>query len=495
MRMGKDGQHTQAAESRSETAAHDGTYHARLDMEKRNYEDCLHVHELPAIYHYWSNTYIRPKLEALGYSTPNQLFCLRLQEQCERHAGQMARFVSIGSGNCDLEVEIAQDLRNRGYSFSIDCVDLNPAMLERGGMAAQQAGVEQQIHLVHADFNNWNPEDQYDGVIANQSLHHVVNLEDLFAKIKSSLSPHGCFVISDMIGRNGHQRWPEALEIVHEFWRKLPPSYRFNRRLGRYEELFENEDCSTQNFEGIRSQDILPLLVERFQFQLFLGFGNVIDPFVDRSFGLNFNPLAEWDCAFIDKVNRRDDEELTTGRITPTHMLAVVGNEGSGPSLFHAPMTPEFCLRSPRASQSAIVFQEAYEWGSWPHSSQTELEIVCHRLAETEDRLRHELARVEEVKRWARRLEAEFEERTAWARCLEKELEERTAWARRLQTELEDRTDWARRLQTQLEERTAWALRLCADLKRIRWAWFSDRLLRRLLHTMRKVVLRRQDTV
>jgi SAM-dependent methyltransferase len=494
MRMAKDALRAQAADSRSASAIQDKTYHARLAVEKRNYKDCVRVHELAAIFHYWSNTHIRPKLEALGFSSPNQLFCMRLQEQCERQSSRFSRFVSIGSGNCDLEIEIAQHLRNRGYSFVIDCVDLNPEMLDRGRMAAKGAGVREQIHPVQADLNNWNPDGQYDGVIANQSLHHVLRLENLCAKIKASLNPHGCFIISDMIGRNGHQRWPEALQIVHEFWRRLPPSYRFNRQLGRYEELFEDLDCSTGNFEGIRSQDILPLLVEHFHFQMFLAFGNVIDPFVDRSFGLNFDALAEWDRAFIDEVHRRDEEELTAGRIKPTHMLAVVGNERDMPTLFQPPMSPEFCLRLPRAPQSATIFQGAYKWGAWPHSPQEELEIACHRLAETEDRFRNELVKFEACRAWARRLETELEERTAWARRLETEVEERTAWARRLETETEERTAWARRLEAELEDRTAWALRLCADLKQIRWAWRADRLLRHLLHTARTRLFRRQDT-
>ena len=61
----------------------------------------------------------------------------------------------------------------------------------------------------------------YDAVIANQSLHHVSNLEGLFAAIKDALSPQGRFITSDMIGRNGHMRWPEALDIIHDFWRQL----------------------------------------------------------------------------------------------------------------------------------------------------------------------------------------------------------------------------------------------------------------------------------
>src|SRR5205823_5788867 len=173
---------------------------------------------------------------------------------------------------------------------------------------------------VEADFNDWNPAHRYDAVIANQSLHHVLKLEELFARIKSSLKPSGVFVISDMIGRNGHQRWPEALEIVHEFWRQLPPSYRFNRQLRRYEELFENWDCSVEGFEGIRSQDILPLLIEYFHFHVFIGVGNVIHPFVDRSFGSNFDAKQAWDRNFIDRVHERDEQEIVSGHIAPTHL-------------------------------------------------------------------------------------------------------------------------------------------------------------------------------
>jgi SAM-dependent methyltransferase len=216
-----------------------------------------------------------------------------------------------------------------------------------GWAAAHDVGMGSRIHTVQADLNEWYPEAEYDAVIANQALHHILNLEGLFARVKASLKPRGCFVISDIIGRNGHERWPAALEIVHQYWRKLPPSYRLNRQLDRYEELYQNRSCSGESFERIRSQDILPLLVERFHFQLFLAFANVIDPFVDRSFGPNFDATADWDRAFIGRVHHRDEEELTAGRIKPTHMLAVVGNERDVPTVFHPPMRLEFCMRPP----------------------------------------------------------------------------------------------------------------------------------------------------
>ena len=150
-----------------------------------------------------------------------------------------------------------------------------------------------------------------------------------------------------MIGRNGHVRWPEAMEIIQEFWLTLSRQYRYNQRFRRYEERFEDWDCSHEGFEGIRSQDVLPLLLEFFHFQLFIGFGNLIDPFVDRAFGPNFDPKVAWDRSFIDDVQERDEQEMARGRIKPTHMLAVMGKAPAGRVRVIGPLTPEFCVRRP----------------------------------------------------------------------------------------------------------------------------------------------------
>ena len=108
-----------------------------------------------------------------------------------------------------------------------------------------------------------------------------------------------------------------------------------------------NWDCSIQGFEGIRSQDILPLLLSQFHFELFVAYGNVIDPFVDRAFGHNFDATAQWDRDFIDRVHQRDEEAILAGWIKPVHMEAVVGKEIPERILCHPPLTPEFSVRWP----------------------------------------------------------------------------------------------------------------------------------------------------
>jgi hypothetical protein len=119
-----------------------------------------------------------------------------------------------------------------------------------------------------------------------------------------------------MIGRNGHLRWSEALQVLEPFWQELPLSYRFNHLTKRTEPTFVNRDYSEDSLEGIRAQDILPLLVESFHFHFFVPFANVVIPFVDRAFGPNFNVEKEWDRDFIDRVHAADEAAIIAGDVS-----------------------------------------------------------------------------------------------------------------------------------------------------------------------------------
>lgn len=322
------------------------SYQARFRAETATFKDVEDVNVLPAIFHYWSHTYVRAMFEEFGFSNPDQFFAKYMQEAAVRCENQEPRFISLGAGNCDTEVRLAILLKAAGLqSFVIECLDMNPYMLARGADAAQQAGVSEHIRIVEGDFNLWQPGGFYAAVIANQSLHHMLELERVFARVKSALLPRGLLLVSDIIGRNGHQRWPEALKVVDEFWKELPSSYRFNRQLQRQEDKFSNWDCSAYGFEGIRAQDILPLLIEHFHFKLFVAFGNVIDPFTDRAFGHNFNGEGEWDRDFIDRVHAYDEKALSEKRITPTHLVAVLTKEKEGEPMLSRGLLPIDCVR------------------------------------------------------------------------------------------------------------------------------------------------------
>ncbi len=300
-----------------------------MAAEKAIFESQTEVHDLPPIFHYWSNAHLRPVLERFGFSNPDEFFQKHVHSVIEASKAPNARILSIGSGNCDLEVRLATYLNSCGVSnFTIQCLDVNEVMFERARALSESAGVSDRLDYLAADFNTVELAGSYDCVIANQSLHHVVELEHLFDEVARTLKPTGNFLIADMIGRNGHQRWPEALKVVTEVWETLDSKFKYNNQFRRLEEKYINWDYSGTGFEGIRSQDILEELLRRFSFELFVGFGGVVDVFVDRSFGPNFDPNVEADREFIDRMQEIEQDLIRSGTLTPTHMFAIVRRKG-----------------------------------------------------------------------------------------------------------------------------------------------------------------------
>jgi SAM-dependent methyltransferase len=323
-------------------------YEKKLRREQDHFGGVANIHDLPPIFHYWSNKYIRPIVEAFGFTLPEELYAKYLALTVKAGTKETPIFLSVGAGDGETEIRVAQLLREAGVSnFCIECLDVNPALLERGRELAGKAGLADRLAFVEADFNIWVADKQYSAVIANQSLHHVLDLERLFDQIKKSLRPDGYFVTSDMIGRNGHQRWPEALQQVQQFWHELPKEYRWNRALKRYEDEYMNHDCSVEGFEGVRAQDILPLLVERFDFNLFIAFGNVVNVFVDRSIGYSFDLERERDRQFIDRVHAFDEQAILNGYLTPTQMFAVMTPEPCSEHHYSRGLSPRSCVRDP----------------------------------------------------------------------------------------------------------------------------------------------------
>lgn len=322
-------------------------YRAKIEQEIENYRSVENVHDLPGIAHYWANKYLLPKVREFGFDDARSFYCAYLRETCQRDESRTCRFMSVGAGNCDLEAGIAETLVGSGtHNFVLECLDLNEHMLQRGQKLAEEKGIFRNLAFTRADINQWQPSDEYQGIIVNQALHHFLELERLFGKIYDALDPRGYFLTDDMIGRNGHMRWPEALVVVNELWKELPLRCRYNHQLKRLEVEYENWDCSREGFEGIRSQDILPLLVEsEFSFDLFFAFGNVIEVFISRGFGHNYDVENERDRAFIDRVAEVDEELIERGHLKPTHMMAALTKRRVERPKVYKHLTPAFCVR------------------------------------------------------------------------------------------------------------------------------------------------------
>ena len=102
----------------------------------------------------------------------------------------------------------------------------------------------------------------------------------------------------------------------------------------------------------------------------------------------------------------------------------------------------------------------AYQWGAWPHSDRSELEIACRHLQEAQVRIDEETARVFERTRWGRDLTSQLESAAQTVRALQLEVEDRNEWARHLDSEVAAAASRIQELQETVTERTEWAARL-----------------------------------
>lgn len=318
----------------------------RLAGEKRHFESAGAYAPLPDIAGYRTRRYVQPRINAVfGTRTRDDFYTLPLQQRTAttRHVSVL----SLGCGNGELEIAIARTLLDKGIdNFLIEGVDISAPNLHGAHLAARAAGVEAQVAFFEADFNSLALDRTYDFVIANQVLHHVTALESLFDALAKILKPDGLLLTRDMIGRNGHQAWPECRELLDRIWESMPQRYRYSHRTQRFLDSVPDQDFSQYSFEGIRAQDILPLMLERFSFARFYAFGGLTEKILSRALGPNFSVDNEDDLAFVNNLELLNDTAINGGIIKPTVMVA---HASLTPCHTHCwrDRTPARCVRVP----------------------------------------------------------------------------------------------------------------------------------------------------
>lgn len=325
-------------------------YAERVRNQIAQYANPEGLMRLGPIYHYWMAKHIRPRVQTVfGVSNALPLYS-QYTAQALGQPGATRRILSLGAGECVHEITLIKKLLEMGETnFTVEAIDLSPLRFDRARSNAASGGVEPYLVLREADLNSWVPEGKYSAVIAKDTLHHVVGLEHLFDAIHEGMEEKGVFLTTDMIGRNGHMRWPEALEIIQGIWRFIPDHYKTNHQLKRFEKEYDNWDCAKTGFEGIRAQDILPLLVKTFTFHSFLGFGNLPDIFIERGFGHNLLVDDSHDTGFIDFLEQLNSLLIDLDYLKPTMIYAVMTRKrrDAPPVRCHRHWTPEFCVRRP----------------------------------------------------------------------------------------------------------------------------------------------------
>ena len=206
-----------------------------------------------------------------------------------RDGSGVARGLSIGCGGGALE----RQARQMGACERIDAYDIAQGAIDLAEQTAVQAGISGISYAV-ANLNELRlSENMYDVVFASSSVHHIANLESLFANVGKCLKPRGLFILLEYVGPSQFQLTDKATRIINDLLEILPLTCRERSSLpGEYVIRFERNTVEQMNAsdpsEAIRSADILPLLTQTFTILEKKDYGGTINHLLLKDIVQNF---------------------------------------------------------------------------------------------------------------------------------------------------------------------------------------------------------------
>ena len=120
------------------------------------------------------------------FSEPNRHFVERALEHLDAGAG---RLIDLGCGPGDICVRLARALPG----WQVTGLDAGANMLALARAVRDEAGLREQVRLVHARLPDHGVDERFDAVVSNSLLHHLPDPMTLWRTIRELAAP-GAFV-------------------------------------------------------------------------------------------------------------------------------------------------------------------------------------------------------------------------------------------------------------------------------------------------------------
>ena len=238
----------------------------------------------------------------------------------QRRLNRPMKLVSLGCGAGDWEMRVAK--RSKG-NISVHLIDLSMDLLGKAAEVGRRDGLS--VETTVQDVNEIDlRRDSYDFVLCRSSLHHFVRLERVLSCIRTALAKGGQFIIvGEWIGRNGLQVYPETERIAQEIFDRLPERFRFNQYTKVVDTVVPNIDHSIGSFEAIRSEHIMPLLLDNFTPYEHVTFDAFLSLLLDFRYGPNYDISQPEDRDIAEDIIQKDIECIRSGWLKPTAMFGI----------------------------------------------------------------------------------------------------------------------------------------------------------------------------
>lgn len=206
------------------------------------------------------------------------------------HRLPVERILSVGCGTGALERELAGLNTFRGC----DAYDIAPGALEVAKAEAARAGYAH-IHYHLRDINRVSlPQNYYDAVWFNGSLHHVEALERVYEQVAYTLKPDGYLFFNEYIGPSRFDFTPRQKEVMTAALALIPRRFRhcFVPDAPEFQDSAQIPDpkavAAADPSEAVRSAEIMPLLRRYFDVLMVNEMGGTLLHFLLSGIAGNF---------------------------------------------------------------------------------------------------------------------------------------------------------------------------------------------------------------
>ena len=233
------------------------------------------------------------------------------------------RLLVLGAGSGWLERALA---KKEGIGSIVAC-DFASETVAAAERTAREEGLDQIRYLVCNLESEPLPDGPFDGVIANDVLHHITGLEGLYTRIHEALVPGGKLLFNEYVGPNRFQYGEARMDMINRYFRLIPDHLRFNPYWGG---LFWSRPrvdparlIADDPTEAVRSEDVLPLARKFFETEAEYPYGGgLLNPLLYEIIG-NFDEERPYDRGLLQVLCDAEDRLTRSGRIEPDFWIFV----------------------------------------------------------------------------------------------------------------------------------------------------------------------------
>ncbi|MEM7719573.1 MAG: class I SAM-dependent methyltransferase [Pseudomonadota bacterium] len=200
-----------------------------------------------------------------------------------------------------------------------DVLDISDVAVASGNKKAREQG--RNIHFSVCDLNNDPlPDGPFDLICARGALHHIENLEFVFAQIADRLTDDGVFFANDYMGPSYMQWTGKQLDLMNAIVQLLPNEMNRVQHKGNQVirevrpiplDIFARVDPS----EGVRAAEIFDVMAQHLTVKKVIPFGQTLAYETLRGRVQNFDDYDEKDRTILSLICLLEKELITAGAI------------------------------------------------------------------------------------------------------------------------------------------------------------------------------------